>query len=917
MAYIINKFSGEQLIVLEDGTIDTSTSLGLVGRNYVGYGETQNENFIYLLENFANNDPPQRPLAGQIWFDTDTKLANIYDGTAWNPIGVKVSDVEPVDTNTGSLWLDTISGQLKIYNGVEWGLVGPEAVAGFGITRARSTSLNDIIGNAHPVIFFEIDDVVIAIGSSEAFTINPTNAVPRFANALSAGITMAAGYGIEGNLIGNASSADKLSSARLINGVPFDGLSDITIKASTTNKLIKGTYILGSDFDGTTPITWSVDASSANQIGKVVARNSTGGFSAGTITANLVGDVTGNVTAASGISTFDTVQATIFVGATLTGNANSATQLANPRQINGVAFDGTTNITVTAAASTLTGNTLNSTVTQSSLISLGTLNSLFVADAGISIGSAGTLKFLVESARPTLRSTSGTLNFDMGVSGPDISFVDAATALSLGGPNAPAIIGDNTTNLGINGFKFNNIYANNLFGNADTATSAITATNLAGGGPGAIPFQTANNSTSMLGLGAAGTVLTAGAGGLSWQSVSREPLSKGSFLTLVNTTTSGALDNYDGVVGVTIAVDATSANTASKVVARDANGNFVAGTITANLTGNVTGNVTGNSGTATRLQTSRTINGVSFDGTANITIEANDPNSGAPVGAILYYPSATIPVGWMICDGASISTTAFSLLFSKIGYTYGGSGSLFRLPDLRGEFIRSWDGGRGIDSGRGLGSTQKGTIQVVDPNYGSHNVQGIIGRNNYPGGTTGVVDPQFNIESGMDYVSRDDYPNVMLSYVGANVPLNLGTSGFGFGAARPRNVALVACIKVFGQIDEPDQVAAAAIINYVNSVPKYQIISGASASIAGFTNQVGSWNFGANFFDVFPPTGKSMGNLVAFIPSINQIHFAGGVNGDDSMVCTYSYLSDRIRVYVQNTEQRSTPAANYLVVWGG
>jgi hypothetical protein len=105
---------------------------------------------------------------------------------------------------------------------------------------------------------------------------------------------------------------------------------------------------------------------------------------------------------------------------------------------------------------------------------------------------------------------------------------------------------------------------------------------------------------------------------------------------------------------------------------------------------------------------------------------------------------------------------------------------------------------------------------------------------------------------------------------------------------------------------------------YVDSrLPQFQIISGASASTAGFTNQVGSWNFGANFFDVFPPAGKTMGNLIAFIPSINQIHYAGGVDGNDSLVCTYSYLGDRIRVYVQNTEQRSTPAANYLVVWGG
>jgi hypothetical protein len=571
---------------------------------------------------------------------------------------------------------------------------------------------------------------------------------------------MAAGYGIEGNLIGNASSADKLSTAKLINGVPFDGLSDITVKASTTNKLIKGTYIVGSDFDGSAPTTWSVDASSANQIGKVVARNSTGGFAAGTITADLVGNVTGNVTAVSGTSSFDTVQATVFVGATLTGNANSATQLATPRQINGVIFSGTENITVPAAAATLTGNTLNSTVTQSSLVSVGTLNSLSVADTGISIGSAGTLKFLVESARPTLRSTSGTLNFDMGVSGPDISFVDAATALSLGGPNAPAIIGDNTTNLGINGFKFNNIYANNLIGNADTATLATTATNLAGGGLGAIPFQTAAGATAMLGLGAAGTVLTAQAGGLQWIPSSREPLTKGSFLTLVNTTTSGVIDTYDGIIGATIAVDATSTNTASKVVVRDASGNFAAGTVTANLLGNVTGTVSGNAGTATSLQTARNINGVAFNGTADITITATDSTKVAKAGDTM--------TGYLTLNGNPVSA---------------------------------------------LHATPK---QYVD-----------------------------------------------------------------------------------------------------SRLPQFEIISGSSASTAGFTNQVGSWNFGANFFDVFPPAGKTMGNLIAFIPSINQIHFAGGVNGDDSMVCTYSYLGDRIRVYVQNTEQRSTPAANYLVVWGG
>ena len=756
MAYIVNKFSGAQLIVLEDGTIDTSTSLGLVGRNYVGYGETQNENFVFLLENFANESPPSRPLQGQIWFNTTTNLTYAYDGATWSPIGAAVlSATAPTDSNAGALWLDTTANQLKIYTGAAWTLIGPEVVAGFGSTRARATSLDDSVGNPRPVVILETDGIAFAICTAQAFTLNSSNSVVGFENNLIAGINLSSTAKVKGDITGNADSADRLSTARTINGVPFDGQQNVTIQSSTTNKLVKGTYIQGSDFDGSTEITWSVDATSSNTIGKIVARNSEGGFSAGTISANLIGNVIGNVTAESGTSTFNVVQANTFIGATLTGNANSATQLATPRQINGVNFNGTSNITVTSAADTLTGNTLNSTIIQSSLQQLGTLVNLNVTDSGVNIGSSGQLKMFVDASRPTIRSSTGILNFDMGVSGPDISFVDSATALSLGGPNAPAVLGDNTTNLGITGYKFNNIYANNFLGNATTSTLATTATNIAGGGAGTIPFQTAAGTTSMLGLGTAGYVLTAQAGGLSWLPVSRSPLTKGSYLTLA---LSGSpftpFASYNGLDDLTISVDASSANTVNKVVARDASGNFSAGTITASLTGNVTGNAT----SATQLQTARTINGVAFDGTQNITIVASD-------------------------------STKVAL----------------------------------------AGSTMSGYLTLV----------------------------------------------------GAPIDVN-----------------------------------HAATKTYVDSrLPQYTIISGASYSIAGFTNQVGSFNDGANYFDVYPPAGKSMGNLVAFIPSIHVVHYAGGVDGNDSIRCTYSYLGDRIRVYVQNTEQRSTPAANYLVIW--
>ena len=760
MSYIINRFNGTQLVVLDDGTIDTSTSVGLVGRNYVGYGETQNENFVFLLENFANTAAPSRPLVGQIWFNTTDDTAYTYDGTQWNPIGsATVSVAEPPNTNAGALWLKTPINQLFVYTGTEWRLIGPESVEGFASTKARSATINDINGVVRPVIFLETNGVPLAICTSTTFVINSSNSIAGFENILQVGINLSTTAKINGSVTGNAATATQLQTARLINGVPFTGDTNITVKSSTTNYLKKGTYILGSDFDGSSEITWSVDATPSNSIGKVVARNSQGGFSAGVITAEFVGDVTGNVTANSGTSVFNTVQANQFVGSQLTGNAATATRLATAKTINGVNFDGTNNITVTAAAATLTGTTLNSGVTLSSLNQVGTLNSLSVADTGVTVGSGSTLRLFVDAATPTIRSNTGLLNFDMGVGGPDIFFINSQASLGLGGPSAPAIIGNNTTNLGLSGYPFAGMYATNFFGNATSATTAVTATNIVGGGAGSIPYQTAAGVTAMLGLGTAGYVLKAQAGTIVWDALSTEQLTKGSYVNMVNTATSASVNSYNSNVAVTISVDATTTNTASKVVARDASGNFAAGTITANLTGNVTGTVSGNAGSATQLQTARSINGVSFNGTQDITITATDATKVALAGSTM------------------------------TGY---------------------------------------------------------------------------------------------LTLVGAPVNANHATTK-----------------------------------TYVDGrLPQYTFTSGNTVySTSGFTNQVGSWNNGANFFDVFPPSGKTMTNLVAFVPSIAVIHYAGGVNGDDSMRCTWSQLSDRIRVYVQNTEQRSTPAANYLAIW--
>ncbi len=804
MAYIINKFSGEQLVVLEDGTIDTSTSLGLVGRNYVGYGETQNENFVYLLENFANQDPPARPLQGQIWFDTSTNLANIYDGEKWTVIGAAVLSAEPpIEPNTGALWLKTPVNTLNVWTGTEWRFIGPEAVPGFGTTRARAGTLEDSEGNTRPVIFLDIDGQTTAICTNSSFTIDASNGISGFSNNLVSGINLRSTIQIQGNITGRAGSADRLTTGRFINNVTFDGQSDITIKSSTTNKLKKGSYISGLDFDGSTEVTWDVDATSANVIGKVVARNSAGGFAAGTITADLVGNVTGNVNTTTGTSTFNIVQANTFVGATLTGTANAARQLALSPKINGITFTGLQDIVIPTEANTLTGNQLAANVVNSSLTSVGTLNSLFIDDTGATIGSSGQLKLLVDSSTPTVRSISGTLNFDIGPSGPDISFVNSTTSLSLGGPNAPAIIGDNTTNLGITGYKFNGIYANNLYGNADTATLANRSTNIVGGGAGAIPYQTAANTTSMLGLGADGYVLRARASGPQWEALAGlETLTKGTHVNFVNTATSATVSTFNGTAGVTVSIDAVSTNTANKIVSRDASGNFAAGTITANVTGNVTGNITGNV-------------------TGNLTGNSTGTHTGNVSGVSMMSMNTNGRIQWP-------------------NDPYGGGGDAVWIE------VYSRGG-------------ERQALRLKVENDGPGSVEDIIELD----AAAGVLITRGNVTSSAAPTLSTHLTNKQ--YVD-------------------------------------------------NRLPQYTFTYG-QVGCVGYTNQVGSFNNGSNYFDVFPPSGKGMGNLVGFIPSLNTVHYAGGVNGDDSIRTQYQIQGDRIRVWVQNTEQRSTPAGNYLAIW--
>ena len=129
MPYILNKTNGTVITTVQDASLDQTTDLLFVGKNYSGYGEIQNENFLKLLENFANITSPTKAIEGQLWYDTVNKRLNVYDNINWKPIAnLEVSTTDPSLTKgptVGNLWYDTQTSQLNIWNGVEYILIGP------------------------------------------------------------------------------------------------------------------------------------------------------------------------------------------------------------------------------------------------------------------------------------------------------------------------------------------------------------------------------------------------------------------------------------------------------------------------------------------------------------------------------------------------------------------------------------------------------------------------------------------------------------------------------------------------------------------------------------------------------------------------------------------------------------------------
>lgn len=218
MAYQIDRFNGTFLANVEDGSIESNvTDLRFVGKNYAGYGEVQNENFLHLLENFSNTTPPPRVISGQIWYDSGEKKLKFYDGNRFRLAGgAEIGSTAPAGLSVGEFWFDTSAKQLYTWSGTEFILIGPEASPELGAAGAVPQVVKDTLNNNHTILRLIAGGKTIAVlNQDDEFTLNPSQTPIEDFSLIKKGITLAKtnSSGVTTDNFyywGTASNADKL-----------------------------------------------------------------------------------------------------------------------------------------------------------------------------------------------------------------------------------------------------------------------------------------------------------------------------------------------------------------------------------------------------------------------------------------------------------------------------------------------------------------------------------------------------------------------------------------------------------------------------------------------------------------------------------------------------------------------------------
>ena len=259
MSYTINLTDGTIFAVVADGTINTDSSQTLVGKNYAGYGEFLDENFIRLLENAANTSAPGAPLTGQLWYDKTNNVMKVYNGSTFKVISAATASTsQPASNVSGDLWFDTTNDQLKVYNGTSFITIGPSFTSGEGTSGAIVTTITDNAASDHVVVQMFVNNTIVSIFSKDA-TFTPASAISGFAT-IGPGLNMSTTVS---NAVfnGTATNADTLDT---LNSTSFMR-SDAATSNNTSISVLSDTGLfVGADSDAKLSVS-GINITLANQ----------------------------------------------------------------------------------------------------------------------------------------------------------------------------------------------------------------------------------------------------------------------------------------------------------------------------------------------------------------------------------------------------------------------------------------------------------------------------------------------------------------------------------------------------------------------------------------------------------------------------------------------------------------------------
>ncbi len=403
MAYTINLTDGSVFATIADGTINTSSSMVLVGKNYAGYGEFLDENFIHLLENGANTTAPGAPLTGQLWWDKTNNVMKVYNGSTFKVISASTaSATQPTSNVAGDLWFDTVNQQLKVYNGASFILVGPASSAGEGTSGAIVNTITDNLTTDHVVIELYCNNVLVGIVSKDSPAWTPVPSIAGF-STIGAGIQLSSA--VTGALFrGTATDATTLDS---LNSTQFLR-SDTNDTTSGTLGILNDTGLtVGLDQDAKISVnTATSEVTFANQTldGNLSLKVNDGGA---ITTVFFVNGATSAVSIPSTLGVTGNVTAPFFIGNVVGSFSGNVTAPGSTQQVifndsgllgasSGLLFNSST------GALTVSGNITAGNIAASGIVS----TSAITKTGGNGVGNVGSTTNVFN----TIFGTTGAFN---------------------------------------------------------------------------------------------------------------------------------------------------------------------------------------------------------------------------------------------------------------------------------------------------------------------------------------------------------------------------------------------------------------------------------------------------------------------------------------------------------------------------